>query len=137
MKNMKNLLKYEIVDGVDHVLAEQGNKYTALRKVSWNEKEPKMEVRTWYNDPNGDEDTPGKGATLTDEACDELTRALLEEGYGDTKEIVNAIKGRKSFMIDLKDALNDTNSSDDSSDNEEDSDDAEQETLYNPEELLG
>ncbi len=41
-----------------------------LRKVSWNGKEPKLEIRSWYN-TDGVE-TCGKGITLTPDEIDAL-----------------------------------------------------------------
>ena len=56
-------LKFEITERIG-VLSENAKGWTKeLNKVSWNEREPKYDLREW----NPDHSRMGKGITLTDE----------------------------------------------------------------------
>lgn len=56
-------LKFEITERLG-VLSENAKGWTKeLNKVSWNEREPKYDLREW----NPDHSRMGKGITLTDE----------------------------------------------------------------------
>lgn len=91
-----NPIKFTMLDGIDYVLEEKGNTFIAMRKIAWGEaEEGKIDIRKWFSQDEGD--TPGKGVTLTDEGCDELTVALIKEGFGDTKEIIDELKTREDF----------------------------------------
>lgn len=109
--NKDKEITYKVYDGFDFVLDEGSNSSTNLRKVAWGDGQPKLEVRKWtYSDGK---ERAGKGCTLTDKAADELATVLVENGYGDTKRIANAISNR------------------------EDIDDTDEEEYYDPNELLG
>ena len=57
------------------VLSENDNGFTKeLNFVSWNGREPKLEIREWF--PYHEK--PGKGVTLTDEEAEALYEALQE-----------------------------------------------------------
>jgi hypothetical protein len=62
------MIELEILE----TLAEIGGK-KKLRRVSWNKREPKLDLRAWH-EGDGGEEKAGKGLTLTDEEG----RALLE-----------------------------------------------------------
>jgi hypothetical protein len=94
----------DIIDGVDHVIHENGNAYISLRRVSWNDAEPKMDLRRYVTKPDGSEQIM-KGITFDDKAATELTHALLEEGYGDTRTCLEIMKNRDNFMPSLSWAL--------------------------------
>ena len=65
-------LKFEITERIG-VLSENAKGWTKeLNKVSWNEREPKYDLREW----NPDHSRMGKGITLTDEEVETL-KALL------------------------------------------------------------
>lgn len=65
-------LKFEITERIG-VLSENAKGWTKeLNKVSWNEREPKYDLREW----NPDHSRMGKGITLTDEEVETL-RAIL------------------------------------------------------------
>lgn len=93
----KGDFSYEIVDNFDKVFDEKGNSMLSLRKIKWGESDSvKLDLRKWYNTANGE--TVGKGFSfLTEEGPHELAKVLVENGYGYTKDIVNAIKTRKDF----------------------------------------
>lgn len=76
-------LKFEITERIG-VLSENAKGWTKeLNKVSWNEREPKYDLREW----NPDHSRMGKGITLTDEEVETL-KAILngEEIEDDIKE---------------------------------------------------
>ena len=76
-------LKFEITERLG-VLSENAKGWTKeLNKVSWNEREPKYDLREW----NPDHSRMGKGITLTDEEVETL-KAILngEEREDDINE---------------------------------------------------
>ena len=114
----------EIEEGFDFILEESGNNSTNLRKVSWNGRPSKLDIRKWsYQDGK---ERALRGVTLSDEGADELTGVLVEQGYGNTKRLVKAITNREEYDDVLK-HLDDT---------EEEVDDG-SESYYDPSELLG
>lgn len=77
-------LKFEITERLG-VLSENAKGWTKeLNKVSWNEREPKYDLREW----NPDHSRMGKGITLTDEEVETL-KAILngEEIEDDINEV--------------------------------------------------
>ena len=72
-------LKFEITERIG-VLSENAKGWTKeLNKVSWNEREPKYELREW----NPDHSRMGKGITLTDEEVETLKAILNGEEIED------------------------------------------------------
>ena len=72
-------LKFEITEPVG-VLSENAKGWTKeLNKVSWNEREPKYDLREW----NPDHSRMGKGITLTDEEVETLKAILNGEEIED------------------------------------------------------
>ena len=72
-------LKFEITERIG-VLSENAKGWTKeLNKVSWNEREPKYDLREW----NPDHSRMGKGITLTDEEVDTLKAILNGEEIAD------------------------------------------------------
>ena len=114
----------EIQEGFDFIIEESGNSSLNLRKVGWNGREPKLDLRKWsYQDG---QERAMKGVTMTDDGADELTGVLVEQGYGDTKRIIKAISDREEYK-DVIEHLNDPEV--------EINDDSEE--YYDPSELLG
>lgn len=113
---------YEIVPDFDFILEEGANTSTNLRKISWNGREPKLDIRKWsYNEG---EERMLKGCTLGDEGANELACVLVECGYGDTNRLMKALSTRDDFH----------GTTEVSSDNETDD---EEEEYYDPNLLLG
>ena len=65
-----NMIEMEIIE----TLAEIGGK-KKLRRVAWNKREPKLDLRAWHEGDDGNE-KPGKGLTLTDDEGRALMEAL-------------------------------------------------------------
>ena len=66
-------LKYEIAEELG-ILSEKGWR-KELNLVSWNEREPKYDIRDW----NPNHDRMSKGITLTKEEAEALYEILKEE----------------------------------------------------------
>ena len=76
---MAREIKFEIVKAIG-VLSESAKGWTKeLNKVSWNERDPKYDLREW----NPDHTRMGKGITLTDEEVDMLKKILNGEEIED------------------------------------------------------
>ncbi len=72
-------LKFEITERIG-VLSENAKGWTKeLNKVSWDEREPKYDLREW----NPDHSRMGKGITLTDEEVETLKAILNGEEIED------------------------------------------------------
>lgn len=72
-------LKFEITERIG-VLSENAKGWTKeLNKVSWNEREPRYDLREW----NPDHSRMGKGITLTDEEVETLKAILNGEEIED------------------------------------------------------
>lgn len=98
--------EYSVNPDFDFTFDEKGNTFLALRKLSWGEGKPeKIELRKWYNSADGTE-TPNKGFTfLTEEGPHELTKVLVEQGFGYTDDILNGLKDREDFKSSLSKVL--------------------------------
>ena len=113
---------FEIVPNFDFVLEEGSNTSVNLRKISWNGREPKLDIRKWsYNDGA---ERMLKGCTLSDEGGNELACVLVEHGYGDTNRLFKALSQREDFHGEV-----DTTESKSQEDDEE-------EEYYDPSMLL-
>lgn len=101
--------KYRIVDHIDFVFEEQGNQFSALRKVAWGDspdEKAKLEVRRWMTDSKTGQTLAAKGLTfLTEEGPGELACTLLKLGHANTKDILISIKDRDDFRKSLNSVL--------------------------------
>lgn len=91
----------------DYTIDEKGNTFIALRKVDWGNKGTyKLDLRKYYASESGE--TMSKGVTfLTDDGPDELTKVLLDTGYGDDSEIADSIiQNRPGVLGRIYSALN-------------------------------
>lgn len=124
-KNDNKEFTIEIVPNFDFIIEEGANTSINVRKVSWNGRPPKIDIRKWaYQDG---QERAMKGVSLTDEGTNELSNVLVEQGYGDTKRIIAAIKQRKDYD-------NSINQSPQTNEHEEEDD---SEEYYDPSELFG
>lgn len=124
-KEPKKEFVYNIDDSFDYIIDEGGNTSINVRKISWNGKPYKLDIRR-YTYKDGEEQMM-KGISLSDEASNELTKVLIDNGYGNTRYIINSLKNRDDF----KESLLEDNSSDLNNTDDED------EEYYDPKELLG
>lgn len=65
-------IKYEIVEKIAVLSTTEKGWSKELNLVSWNEREPKFDLRDW----NEEHDKMGKGITLTKEEVERLKEAL-------------------------------------------------------------
>lgn len=104
---------YTIHDNYDYIIEETGNTFIALRKLSWGSSEnAKLDLRKYFNTDEGER--VHKGISFSDEGANELVKVLCETGYGDTEDVIHAIKDREDFMTSLskeigKDNIPETN----------------------------
>lgn len=98
--------KYSIIDNIDYIVEEQGNQFTALRKIRWGDSDKDyLELRRWRNTPDGGEQA-AKGVTfMTDEGPANTINALIELGYGNTREILSKLEERHDFRKSLNSVL--------------------------------
>lgn len=101
-----NNFKYNIEDNFNHIFDEKGNMFLAVRKIRWGDSQDiKLDIRKWYSTSTGEEKV-GKGFSfLTDEGPNELTKVLLETGYGRTDEVISSIKNRDDFNSSIMKVL--------------------------------
>ena len=96
--------KYEVDKDFDYLIEERGTQALFFRRVSWNGKDAKPEIRKWYVDSTSE--TPGKGFSfMTEEGPNELIRVMTDLGYGHTDEILENISKREDFPIAVKKVL--------------------------------
>lgn len=114
----------EIEEGFDFIIGEYGNSSLNLRRVGWNGRDPKLDLRKWNYTEDGERAM--KGVTMTDDEGSELAGVLVEQGFGNTKRIARAISKRD----DYEEAM-------DHLDDEEVMEDDGSEEYYDPSELLG
>ena len=94
-KERDDNFSYEVAENFDFILEESGNGSINLRKISWNGRPYKLDIRKYtYKDG---EERMMKGVSMSDEAGSELASILVENGYGDTKRIIKAIRARTDF----------------------------------------
>lgn len=101
MKKENKSFTYKVGD-IDEVVDSKRNSVILLRKLAWGDGEEHLELRKWVVDIN--KETPLKGVTfLTEEGPNNLVSVLLQQGYGNTKDVLSSISTRKDF----KEALDD------------------------------
>lgn len=88
---MASEFKYKVDPDFDYTIDEKNNTFIALRKIIWGDSDTaKLDIRKYYAREDGD--TMSKGVSfLTDDGPNELTRVLLDTGYGNAREIANSI----------------------------------------------
>ena len=90
---------YEAQKEFDFIIEESGNNSINLRKNSWNGRPYKLDLRK-YSYKDGKESML-KGISISDEGANELTGVLVENGYGDTKRIIKALRTRENFNEEM------------------------------------
>lgn len=109
MTKKRTPIQYQIVDDYDEVFDEKGNTFLSMRKLCWGENpdtdKAKFDMRKWYVNADGEE-SPHKGFSfLTEDGPDNLAKVLINNGFGHTKEILNGIKDRDDFQIELNNVM--------------------------------
>lgn len=112
-------LQYHIFEDYNMPFDEKGTTCGVIRKVQWvkagsepDESKAKLELRKVYI--SGDQEKVGKGYTFaTEEGPSELAVSLVKLGYGDTKEILRAVRKREDFQTAATTINDDNDGSDD------------------------
>ena len=104
-KNNKEEITMEI-DPSMNIIVEQvpgSSRFIAMRNICWNGSGTyRLDIRHWYTDANGKEN-PGKGFSFaTENGPDNLAIALIKNHYGNTEQILDAIKDRDDFESSLE-----------------------------------
>lgn len=101
-----NNIKFNINEDLNEIFEEKGNTFSAIRKLSWGDKEKEyIDIRKWYSNEDGE--TPGKGFCFsTEDGPHELVTILLKKNYGYTDDVIDAIKDRSDFKKSLSNVLN-------------------------------
>jgi len=97
-------MKYHVFEDYNIPFDEKGSTYGTVRLVQWfkdgsepDESKAKLEIRKFYT--QGAEEKMGKGYTFsTPEGPGELAVGLIKAGFGDTKEILKAVRTREDFL---------------------------------------
>lgn len=127
---------YTVDPEFDYTIDEKGNTFIALRKIDWGNKgEFKLDIRKYYASETGE--TMSKGLSfLTDDGPDELTKVLLETGFGNDAEIADTLlQNRKEIVAKIAKAINDPDSIYNHM-NLDEIDEDDEEDYYDPEELI-
>ena len=93
------------ITGIDEIIEEKENQFTALREVQWGDRPSNLELRRSRNMPDGGE-FPLKGVTfMTPEGPNTLAETLVNLGFGKTKDILSSLKDRDDFRRSLNTVL--------------------------------
>lgn len=114
-----NSMQYHVFKDYDIPFDEKGSTVGTIRKVQWvkageepNEDKAKIEIRKMYI--SGDGEKTGKGYTFsTPEGPGELAVGLIKAGFGETKEVLRAVRDRDDFMEAASTINSDNDGSDD------------------------
>ena len=122
----------------DYTIDEKGNTFIALRKIDWgNNGNYKLDLRKYYASESGE--TMSKGVSfLTEDGPNELTKVLIETGYGDDKEIADTIiENRPGILGRIYSALNNSPELIEGLEPDDFGDEEDEDDYYDPEELIG
>lgn len=98
-------LQFEIdPTGPNEVIDENGNMIMMLRKIAWNGRESRLELRKWIIDT--DSEKPMRGVTfMTEKGPHNAAEVLVELGYGHTDHLMRVLKTRDDFEKALVSAI--------------------------------
>ena len=83
----------------DHIIDENGNNCVIVRRISWNDKPFKLDIRKYtYKDKS---EVMLRGISITDNAADELAHTLVKNNYGKTNKLLYWLKNRSDYEFAL------------------------------------
>lgn len=132
----------EIDPSLDVVFDEgSGNSFLAMRKLRWDENSNfKIDLRKWFTNSDGEE-IAGKGFSfITEDGPNNLVNCLIDNGFGDTRDIIEKVSTRDDFVDALatSTAALDALGLDELKDKvKKAAESSEAESFYDPKELLG
>ena len=105
---------YIFQDEINEVIEEKGNQFTALRVVEWlkegeepNKEKGKLELRRWIIEKDGTERANKGLVFMTKEGPHQLTETLVNNGFGDTKNIIKGVLNRDDAKDSITNLFND------------------------------
>lgn len=90
---------YNVDENFNHTIDERGNAFISLRKIQWNGRgDFRLDLRKYINTEDGE--TMQKGVSfLTEEGPSELAKVLLENDYGNAKDIADVITNKRKDIL--------------------------------------
>ena len=99
--------KYEVDKNFNYTIDERGNTFVALRKIRWGDNDNyKLDLRKYISTEKGEQ--MGKGLSfITEDGPNELSRVLLDTGYGKPDEIAQVIvDNRRDIFNEISKRVN-------------------------------
>ena len=99
--------KYEVDKDFNYTIDERGNTFVALRKIRWGDNDNyKLDLRKYISTEKGEQ--MGKGLSfITEDGPNELSRVLLDTGYGKSDEIAQVIvDNRRDIFNEISKRVN-------------------------------
>ena len=99
--------KYEVDKDFNYTIDERGNSFIALRKIRWGDNDNyKLDLRKYISTEKGEQ--MGKGLSfITEDGPNELSRVLLDTGYGKPDEIAQVIvDNRRDIFNEISKRVN-------------------------------
>ena len=99
--------KYEVDKDFNYTIDERGNTFVALRKIRWGDNDNyKLDLRKYISTEKGEQ--MGKGLSfITEDGPNELSRVLLDTGYGKPDEIAQVIvDNRRDIFNEISKRVN-------------------------------
>ena len=107
MENSESSVKYEIdTEFGDFILSESPNRSLILRKISWNDKPPRLDIRNYFY--KDEQEFMARGITMSDFAANKLTEILVDKGYGDSNKLMLSLVRRKDLKMRIPENDNNT-----------------------------
>lgn len=98
---MVNLVYSYDESGINHIVEERGNTFSAMRLVKWKEDTDfKLDIRKYRSTEEGEVASKGISFYNAQEASTEIIKGLLENGYGDDLEICKSIYSNRPDLCD-------------------------------------
>ena len=104
MFNNDKKIRPVLFDNLDGIFDERGSTFCSMRLVQWcgedeepNREKAKLELRKWRVTTDGQERADKGLSFLTENGPHELTKVLIDHGYGNTKDILLSLKKREDF----------------------------------------
>lgn len=99
--------KYEVDKDFNYTIDERGNSFIALRKIRWGDNDNyKLDIRKYISTEKGEQMMKGF-SFITDDGPNELSRVLLDTGYGKPDEIAQVIvDNRKDIFNEISKRVN-------------------------------
>ena len=117
-KNKAGEFKYSI-RGIDRVVEEKGNQFIRFAQIAWAGEDEdvlpeaiKYDIRKYTTDSAGNERMLKGVSFFSEEGPNQLANILVEEGFGNTRTILQNIRKRSDFADALK-PQNESDSEDD------------------------